>query len=154
MSLSRVAPSKVLLFSGLVIGFILGPLSFIYSIRQPTTRKIKQKMPFKWSNLLSFFYSESPLPKDLMHWGIEHQFDVELLRAEITSCRKAWKYLEPFFASRGYIFYIPFRPSGSPFIAAPSDPEIRSRNIPEYPYARRIYDVNVDTEALFDSSVS
>jgi hypothetical protein len=96
----------------------------------------------------------SPLPRKLDQWIFSERFDesLEERKSETARFYSYWKFLEQFFASRGYVFYTFFKPPTAMLVAVPSDPDIRRQNVPEYPYARRVY--NKDSEALFTYSVS
>ncbi|KAF8174929.1 hypothetical protein BJ912DRAFT_909635 [Pholiota molesta] len=104
----------------------------------------------------------SPLPRGIEQWMLtftddpDTNYGLEQRKLEMESFYRSWKFLEPLFASRGYILYTFFKqPTTRPkdnLIAAPSDPDIRRRNVPEYPYARRFYNVDEDIEAYFSYS--
>jgi hypothetical protein len=106
----------------------------------------------------------SPLPQGIEQWMLtftddpDTNYGLEQRKLEMESFYRSWKFLEPLFASRGYILYTFFKqPTTRPkdnLIAAPSDPDTRRRNVPEYPYARRFYNVDEDIEAYFSYSVS
>lgn len=141
-STSKIAITTV------AIALIVPALLRFRKVRRPVT-DIAPRM-LSWSRLSSLFFSQ--LPKDLTHWTVSNEFNPELLRAEVAACRKAWDYLEPIFASHGYTFYKLFTPSGSLLIANPSGPEVQADNLPTYPYARRVYDK--DIQMLFSTTVS
>ncbi|KAF9478085.1 hypothetical protein BDN70DRAFT_68212 [Pholiota conissans] len=95
----------------------------------------------------------APLPRTLDSWTLSAAADIdfEQLKREVITFQNSWRFLKPFFATRGYVLYEHYRPPHSPMlIAAPSDNQIRESNIPAYPYARRAY--NEDIEAMFTFS--
>ncbi|KJA19245.1 hypothetical protein HYPSUDRAFT_44512 [Hypholoma sublateritium FD-334 SS-4] len=130
------------------IALIVPALLRFRKVRRPGAITDIAPKTLPWSRLSSLFFSQ--LPKDLTHWTVSNEFNSELLRAEVAACRKAWDYLEPIFASHGYTFYKLFTPSGSLLIANPSGPEVQATSLPTHPYARRVYDK--DIQMLFSTT--
>ena len=51
------------------------------------------------------WYWDYPVPFDLNQWELTNPEDGKLYAKEAFAIQRAWKFLEPFFASRGYILY-------------------------------------------------
>ncbi|KDR85783.1 hypothetical protein GALMADRAFT_84930 [Galerina marginata CBS 339.88] len=90
----------------------------------------------------------STLPTNLDKWEISNPEDSETTRSEFLAIRKAWKSLDPFFASRGYLLYQTLATSSA--LVPPSD--MNTAGPPanaDDRYARPVY--NTDQDLCFST---
>lgn len=88
-----------------------------------------------------------PVPLDIGQWQHSDPENVELYAREALVIQRAWKFLEPFFASRGYTLYQSYPPKLYDLLPAPATRLAKPRIVPEFPYARRAYEH--DEEMMF-----
>lgn len=88
-----------------------------------------------------------PVPLDPDQWQISDPLDMELYGREARAIQRTWKFLEPFFASRGYTLYQSYPPRLFDLLPAPATKPSKPRATPEFPYARRAYER--DEEMMF-----
>ena len=88
-----------------------------------------------------------PVPLDLEKWTLSDLADTELYRKEAFYILRAWKFLGPFFASRGYTLY---RADPICHFSLYPDPHGPSRaQTSEHPYARSLYTDDEEAEFYF-----
>lgn len=88
-----------------------------------------------------------PVPLDLNRWRLSNPEDTELYGREARAIIRTWKFLGPFFASRGYTLYQSRPPRTFDLLPAPATKLAKPRVTPEFPYARRAYER--DKEMMF-----
>ncbi|KAF8529090.1 other/AgaK1 protein kinase [Hysterangium stoloniferum] len=90
-----------------------------------------------------------PVPLDLKRWTVTDMADGERYVKEGKAALAAWKFLEPFFISRGYY---PYQYRERTWICLHPNPTGPRRHpSPSYPYARRAYDTDEEVEFGFVS---
>ncbi|KAF9457533.1 hypothetical protein BDZ94DRAFT_1272850 [Collybia nuda] len=88
-----------------------------------------------------------PVPLDINQWQLSNPEDTELYGKEARTILRTWKFLGPFFASRGYTLYQSQPSRIFDLLPAPVTKSAKIRADPKFPYARRAY--IHDDEMLF-----
>jgi len=88
-----------------------------------------------------------PVPVDLEKWNLTDSDDMDVYGKEVRTIQHAWKFLEPFFASRGYTLYQNQEPDIFTLLPSPNPLPSKAHLEPSYPFARRMY--KEDKEAQF-----
>lgn len=92
-----------------------------------------------------------PVPQDVTQWQVSDPENIELYGKEARAIQSAWKFLEPFFASRGYALYRSQPTRIFDLLPTPATKFAKPRVDPTFPYARRAYES--DEEMLFNFEV-
>jgi hypothetical protein len=93
------------------------------------------------------------VPLDINRWELTDPGDVELYGKEARAIQRAWKFLEPFFASRGYTLYQSQPSAIFTLLPAPSPPGPKAHTEPSYPFARRVFKEDKEIEFYFMVSI-
>ncbi|RDB30827.1 hypothetical protein Hypma_005798 [Hypsizygus marmoreus] len=91
-----------------------------------------------------------PVPLDLDQWSLTDPANGDLYFKESRVALRAWKFLEPFFAARGYILYHN-QPGAGVFCLLPNPAGPKGHPSPSYPYASRVYKDDAEVEFSFGS---
>ena len=137
--------------TAIVLFITIPAVQFLRSRPRPTVARLSfcDQVAF----LLRSYFLCLPLPKNIDKWRITDTNDPEKSLKELYLFKKTWKFLEPFFASRGYTLY-QFRKDDL-FLTdpAPSAKHLCHTTVPIYPYSRRIRPY-ADQEVDFSFNVS
>ena len=92
-----------------------------------------------------------PVPLDLDRWELSNPRDTGLTAKEVRAAQHSWKFLEPFFTSRGYTLYRNKPPVLISLLPAPtpSPPGPKVDVEPSHPFARRVYKNDIEAEFPF-----
>jgi hypothetical protein len=99
---------------------------------------------------LRSWYWRYPVPLDINQWRLTDAHDVPLYRSEALAIQRAWKFLGPFFASRGYTLYQNEPPALFTLLPPPAPPGAIN---PSHPFARRAFKEDTEIEFYFMVSI-
>ena len=90
-----------------------------------------------------------PISLDLRQWELSDPNNTDAMGREMRTAFRSWKFLEPFFASRGYALYRNRPTALGSLVPAPAPSGPNAHIEPSHPFAHRVYKDDIEAEFAF-----